>query len=110
MGGAKKRSLAQAEKQQQIQTGKDEKKPSTTKPKATTEKKMGSIDLPDLTEKELIVELSKMKAITPYQVASRYNVKLGVAKNFLSKMEQRGYIKMVSRNANVRIYRTLGAA
>jgi len=110
MGGAKKLSLARAEKQQQMQTGKQEQKPSSTKAKATAEKKMGSIGLPDLTEKELMAELSKMKAITSYQVASRYNVKLGVAKNLLSKMEQSGHIKMVSRNANVKIYRALGAA
>jgi len=110
MGGAKKLSLAQTEKRQQTQSREQEKKPASTKPKTVAEKKMGSIDIPDLTEKELMAELSKMKAITPYQVASRYNVKLGVAKNLLSRMEQRGYIKMVSRNANVKIYRTLGAA
>jgi small subunit ribosomal protein S25e len=110
MGGAKKLSLAQAEKQQRMQTGKQEQKPSSAKPKAVADKKVSSIDLPDLTEKELMAELSKMKAITPYQVASRYNVKLGVAKNLLDRMEQRGYVKMVSRNANLKIYRTLGAA
>ena len=109
MGGAKKLSLAQAEKQQGMQTGKQDKKPASTKPKTVAEKKVGSLDLPDLKENELMAELSKMKAITPYQVASRYNVKLGVAKNLLSKMEQRGYIKMVSRNGNMKIYRALAA-
>jgi small subunit ribosomal protein S25e len=110
MGGAKKRSLAQAEKQQSIQTEKQDKKPATAKPKTVAEKKVGSNDLPNLTENELMAELSKMRAITPYQVASKYSVKLGVAKNLLSKMEQRGYIKMVSRNGNVKIYSALGAA
>jgi small subunit ribosomal protein S25e len=109
MGGAKKLSLAQAEKLQVMQTGKQDKKPASAKPKTVAEKKVGSLDLPDLKENELMAELSKMKAITPYQVASRYNVKLGVAKNLLSKMEQRGYIKMVSRNGNTKIYRALAA-
>lgn len=109
MGGAKKLSLAQAEKQQGMQTDKQEKKPAPGKPKTSAEKKVGSIDLPDLKENELMTELSKMKAITPYQVASRYNIKLGVAKNLLSKMEQRGFIKMISRNGNMKIYKALAA-
>jgi len=109
MGGAKKRTLAQAEKQQ-TQARSEEKKQGTPKSKTVAEKKVGSIDLPDQTEKELMAELSKMRAITPYQVASRYNVKMSVAKNLLSKMEQRGHIKMVSRNANVKIYTAIGAA
>jgi len=110
MGGAKKLSLAQAEKQQRMQTGKQDKKSANPKTRAVAEKKVGSIDLPDLTEKELMAELSKMRAITPYQVASRYTVKLSVAKSILDKMEQRGQIRMVSRNGNVKIYRTLVAA
>ena len=107
MGGAKKRSLAQSEKQQ-MQTQSPDKKQA--KPKPSTEKKVGSIDLPELTEKELMAELSKMKAVTPYQVASRYNVKLGVAKTLLDKMEQGGHVQMVTRNGNLKIYRTIGAA
>ena len=104
MGGAKKLSLAQAEKQQGKQTSKQEKKPSTPKPKAVIEKKVGSVDLPELKENELVAELFKMKAITPFQVASRYSVKLSVAKVLLDKMEQRGFIKMVCRNGNLKIY------
>lgn len=109
MGGAKKLSLAQAERQQSRQTGKQGKKSAKAKPKIVAEKKVGSLDLPDLKENELMAELSKMKAITLYQVASRYNVKLSVAKKLLNKMEQRGYIKMVSRNGNMKIYKALAA-
>ena len=111
MGGAKKLSLARAEKQQGMQTDKQEKNPASTKSKtpARAEKKVGSIDLPDLKENELLSELLKMKAITPYQVASKYSIKLGVAKNLLSQMEQRGYIKMISRNGNLKIYKALAA-
>ena len=109
MGGAKKLSLAQAEKQQGMQTGKQEKKPNAPKPKVAVEKKVGSIDLPELKENELVAELSKMKAITPFQVSSRYSVKLSVAKTLLDKMEQRGFIKMVCRNGSLKIYRTNAA-
>ncbi len=109
MGGAKKLSLAQAEKQQGMQTGKEDKKPSAAKPKAAVEKKVGSVDLPELKENELLAELSKMKAITPFQVSSRYNVKISVAKTLLSKMEQRGFIKLAANNGKLKIYRTLAA-
>jgi ribosomal protein S25 len=57
-----------------------------------------------------MAELSKMRAVTPYQVASKYNVKIGVAKNLLERMELRGHIAMVSRNGSTKIYRALMAA
>jgi small subunit ribosomal protein S25e len=110
MGGAKKLSMAQAEKQQKMQTGKQEKQPASPKGKPTIEKKVGSIELPNLTEKDLLAELSKMRAVTPFQVASKYNVKIGVAKNLLERMAQRGHITMVSRNGSVKIYKALVAA
>ena len=110
MGGAKKLSMAQAEKQQQMQTGRQDKKPASPKQKPTIGKKVGSIELPNLTEKDLMAELSKMRAVTPYQVASKYSVKIGVAKNLLDRMEQRGHIAMVSRNGSTKIYRALMAA
>ena len=107
MGGAKKASLAQSEKQQQMQTSKDGKQPKGAKPKATPDKKAGSSDISNLSEKELMAELTKMKAITPYQVASRYNVKVSMAKDILQKMENRGQIHMVASSGGIKVYRSL---
>jgi len=109
MGGAKKASLAQSEKkQQQMQTSKqDGKQPKGAKPKTTPDKKAGSSDISNLSEQELMAELSKMKAITPYQVASRYNVKVSMAKDILQKMEHRGQIHMVARSGGTKVYSSL---
>ncbi len=108
MGGAKKASLAQSEKQQQMQTSKQEgKQPKGAKTKANPEKKAGSGDISDLSEKELVAELSKMKAITPYQVASRYNVKVSIAKDVLQRMESRGQIHLVASSGGLKVYRSL---
>ena len=110
MGGAKKASLAQSERQQQMQTSKqDGKQPKGAKQKATPDKKAGSSDISNLSEQELMAELSKMKAITPYQVASRYNVKVSLAKNILQKMEQRGQIHMVASSGGIKVYRSLSS-
>jgi small subunit ribosomal protein S25e len=108
MGGAKKASLAQSEKQQQMQTTKqDGKQPKGAKPKATPDRKTGSSDISNLSEKELMAELGKMKAITPYQVASRYNVKVSQAKDILQRMENRGQIHMVASSGGTKVYRSL---
>ena len=110
MGGAKKASLAQSEKQQQMQTSRqDGKQPKGVKPKAAPEKKAGSSDISNLSEQELVAELTKMKAITPYQVASRYNVKVSVAKDILQKMEHRGQIHMVASSGGIKVYRPISA-
>ncbi len=104
MGGAKKKSMAQAEKQQTLQSTKQEK---TDKKKASkpAEKKLGGIDLPNVKDKELMAELMKMKAITPYSVATRYNLKIGIAKDLLENLEKGGNIQRVAGNSALRIYR-----
>jgi ribosomal protein S25 len=104
MGGAKKKSIAQAEKQQTLQSSKQEKtdKKKGSKP---AEKKLGGIDLPNVKDKDLIAELSKMKAITPYSVATRYNLKIGIAKDLLETLENGGSIQRVAGNSALRVYR-----
>ena len=109
MGGAKKLTLAQVGKRQQQQATKQEQKQKSAKTKETAEKKVGGIDLKNVSEKELIAELTKMKAITPYQVATRYNLKISAAKNLLSMMERRGFLHIVAGNSNLRLYRPVVA-
>ncbi len=108
MGGAKKASLAQSEKQQQMQTSKQEgKQPKSAKQKAPPEKKGGSSDILTISEQELVSELTKMKAITPYQVASRYNVKVSLAKDILERLKNRGQIRMVASSGGMKVYSPL---
>jgi len=102
MGGAKKKSLAQAEKQQDLQSQKPDKKKSA---KQQMEKKISGIDISNIKEKELDVELSKMKAITPYTIATRYNLKLSIAKDLLESLERLGKIQQVAGSSNLKVYK-----
>ena len=74
---------------------------STTGPR---EKVIGSVDMPDINSKEVIGALRGMKAITPTAVATKWNLKISVAKRMLTMLEEKGTIKMVSRSSNLKVY------
>ena len=113
MGGAKKRSMAQMEKtQDQPDKGKDE---SPTpgkkggKAKTVAEKRARGLQAPDLNDPKFIGEVGKMSAITPYSLASQFNVKLSVAKDLLEELERRKMVTLVGGNARIRIYQPAAA-
>jgi small subunit ribosomal protein S25e len=109
MGSAKKRSLKQMERQQTLRTRKQQQEPRKRKSNANTaDKRIGGASLPGVEDKELIGELSKMKAITPYMVASRYDVRLSVAKNLLGSLQRRGLIQLMAGNSNLKLYQFTG--
>ncbi len=98
-------------KQQQIQSKREAesaaaKKGGKGKP---PEKKASGIGLPNVESKELLEELSKMRAVTPYGVASRFNVKLSVAKDILEELERRRVVQQVGGNSRIRIYSVVPA-
>ncbi len=105
LGGSKKKSLSQMMKQQQLQGKKDDKKTKS----AGEEKKLGKVNLPNLESKEFVNELAKMRAITPYMLASRYNVKVSVAKDILEQLRAKGLIQMVSGSNRVRVFQIAAA-
>jgi len=105
MGGAKKKSLAQAEKQQDLQSQKQEKQQDKKKTPKQMEKKISGIDISNIKEKELDAELSKMKAITPYSLATRYGLKLSIAKDLLESLERLGKIQQVAGSSNLKVYK-----
>lgn len=106
VGGAKKRSLKQAEKQQALRAKKLQKTQRKTRSDASSfDKKRWGIDIPSLSDKNLAGDLSKMKAITPYMVASKYDVRLSTAKTLLETLNQRGLIQLVAVNSNLKLYR-----
>jgi small subunit ribosomal protein S25e len=102
MGGKKKRSLKQIVKTQ------EKKKPSKKQKRAvasTGEKKsIPGITTPNLGEK-FESDLKKMKVITPYSVASRFDLRLSVARDLLRELEHKGMITFVSKSRNLRIYK-----
>lgn len=90
------------EKTQRKKTGKKEKRVTT----AVSEKKsIPRIVSPNMKSDNLASELKKMKVITPYSVASRFNLRLSIARNFLEELEHKGMVKFVSKSRNLKIYK-----
>jgi small subunit ribosomal protein S25e len=108
MGGKKKLTMKQMERMQakKDQEGSRERKERKTGG-PTPEKKSIGIIPPDLKSEKVIDELKKMKALTPYAVATRFDLRLSVAKDFLEELERRGVVEYVSGSKNIKVYKPL---
>jgi ribosomal protein S25 len=102
VGGAKKKSLAQIEKAQAMQKKKEEMK--KTKAKAAVEKKSRGIDMPNIREPRFLTELSKLGAVTPYSLASQFNLRISVAKDLLEELEREKLVRAVGGGSRIKIY------
>ncbi len=58
----------------------------------------------NLTTEELLEELDKIKALTSYAVASRFEINLSKAKVLLRNLEEQGLIRCVGGNSRMRLY------
>ena len=105
MGGKKKLGLKQMER---MQTKKDEedKKKKEKAVAPSKERKPSGIIPPDLKNEKIVGELKKMHVLTPYAVASRFNIRISAAKDFLEQLEENGVIQLVSGSHNIKIYKT----
>jgi len=104
MGGKKKLTIKQMER---TQDKKDE-VPTKRGGKSTgpaPEKKAPGIIQPDVKSDKIVGEIKKMKALTPFTVASRFNLRLSVAQDMLDELAQRGVIDYVSGSKNIKIYK-----
>jgi small subunit ribosomal protein S25e len=101
MGGKKKLSLKQMQKAEKKAAPKKEKHSA-----APAEKKsVPGITHPSLAGDKLTAELKKMKVLTPYSVASRFDLRLSIAREYLKDLERKGLIKFVSKSRNLTVYR-----
>jgi small subunit ribosomal protein S25e len=100
----KKRSLKQIEKQQKMQSRKQEGR-TKGKPRTSADKIIRGLTIPKVDDKSLKSEISNMGAITPYSIASKYGLRLSVAKNFLEILEKKGTIRFVEGNSRIKVYR-----
>ncbi|KPV63777.1 MAG: 30S ribosomal protein S25e [Candidatus Bathyarchaeota archaeon BA1] len=101
MGGKKKLTLKQMER---MRVRKGERKEGKSGG-AVAEKKPAGIIPPDAKSEKVIGEIKKMRVLTPYMVASRFNLRLSVAKGLLRELEQRGILEYVSGGENIKIYK-----
>jgi len=103
MGGKKKLTLKQMERASEK---KDEKEKKGGKGGGgLPEKKAPGIVPPDPKSEKVIGEIKKMKAVTPYTVATRFNLRLSVAKDLLDDLAQHGVIQYVSGSKSLKIYK-----
>ncbi len=99
-GGKKKQSLKQMK-----DTGKKKERKESKSKGSTTEKKSVGIVPPDPKNKAVTDQLKKMKVLTPYIVATRFNLRLSVAKTFLKELEKQGVVEFISGSKNTKIYK-----
>ena len=77
----------------------------STKTTGRREKFVGGVDIPPLDAKDTLGALTGMKAITPTAVATRFNLKISVAKRMLTTLEEKGVIEFVTRSSNLKVYK-----
>ena len=109
MGGAKKKSISKIE-DAQVAQDKKQQQPKKAKGKVEFDKKARSIKLPDVNDAKFLSDLSRMGALTPYSLASQFNLKISVAKDLLEELARKSLVKPVGGNARIRIYQTAAAA
>ena len=101
-GGKKKQSLKQMTKTKAPKEGKHKDRKSAAPPAA---KKGVGLTMPDFNSEKVMGELKGLKVLTPSVVASRFNIRLSLAKTFLKELEKRKMIEYVSGGKNLKIYK-----
>jgi len=102
-GGKKKQSLKQMKKPKKHKEQKQ--KVKTGAPLAA--KKNVGLTMPDLDNKKVLGDLKGLKVLTPSGIASRFNIRLSLAKTFLKELEKRKMAEYVSGGKNLKIYKRL---
>lgn len=105
MGGVKKKSISQMAKAQTVKE-KKEKETKKEKVKVTDVSTKGLFI--NMDGDRLVKEVSTMKVITPFEVASKFKVKISVAKDILEELWKKGYITPVSGNNRIRVFKFIG--
>ncbi len=102
MGGKKKLTLKQLERTEEK---KGEKEKKGGKGGLPPEKKAPGIIPPDLKSDKIVAEIKKMKVLTPYSLASRFNLRISVARDVLDELASKGAIEYVSGSRYLKIYK-----
>jgi len=110
MGGKKKLGLKQMERMQKKRDSEDKKK-EKKKEKAGSQKERRTIAVvaPDAKNDKIISDIRKMNVLTPCAVASRFNIRISAAKDFLEQLEQNGAVQLVSGSHKIKIYKPITA-
>lgn len=105
MGGKKKLSLKQMERTQDKKDAEEKEKKKKEKGGPTKEKRPSSVVPPDVRSEKVLSELKRMHVLTPYTVATRFNIRISAAKDLLDQLSGNGTIQLVSGSHNIKIYK-----
>ena len=107
MGGKKKLGLKQMERQQGKKDEEDKAKDKKKDKAGATKEKRTIIGViaPDAKNDKIVAEVKKMNVLTPYAVATKFNVRISAAKDFLEQLEQNGAVQLVSGSHNIKVYK-----
>ena len=100
MGSKKRLTLKQMEK-----TRKKKEQKEGASSRSATEKRVAGIVPPDSRSKEVADQLKKMRVLTPYTVATRFDLRLSVARDLLEELEKQGVVEFVSGSKNLKVYK-----
>ena len=107
MGGRKKLTLKQMEKQQLLRMQKEEER--RRREIRNEEEKQALTFINASTYETIKKEVLKVPVITPYILSSRYGLKLSTAKKILRQLEKEGIIQFISRSRRTEIFRGVKA-
>ncbi|RJS85759.1 hypothetical protein CW702_00735 [Candidatus Bathyarchaeota archaeon] len=103
MGGKKKKSLTAMEKAQR--RAEEKRRRREARLRESQAKGLAGVLMPDIKDQKVLDEIKKMNVLTPYSVASRFNIRISVAKDMLEKLHQRGVVTFISGSRNLKIYK-----
>ncbi len=109
MGGKKKLGIKQMEKQQVKEDEDKSKEKKKDKAGMSKERKTIGIMPPDAKNEKIVSEVKKMNVLTPYAVATRFNIRISTAKDFLEQLEANGAVQLVSGSHNIKIYKPVAS-
>jgi small subunit ribosomal protein S25e len=102
LGGGSKKSIAAAEKAQSRAQNKEGETKEEKKPEQKTSPR--SVVVTEDLMKTIKKEALKTGAITPYAIASKYNLKMSTAKGVLRELSMSNLVKKATSNRRTTIY------
>jgi small subunit ribosomal protein S25e len=102
LGGAKKRTLAQTEKQQTSEQAKEEKRGKAKS--SSMETSIKNMTVPKLEESEAAKIFGPMKAITTYSTAKALGINASLAWGVIKNLESKGTLKKEGGHSGHYVY------
>jgi len=111
MGGKKKLGLKQMERMQDKRDEEDKAKDKKKEKSGPAKERKTTISViaPDVKNEKIVSEIKKMNVLTPYAVASRFNIRISAAKDFLEQLEAVGAVELVSGSHTIKVYKPAAA-